>query len=266
MVQRKIIAIIMSFLIAFINIIPSSASENNIKNTVNINITEDNSVVKIAEYEYNKNKYLAIKNKEIGNINIKIIDKTTLQTSEEYLFEDESNDNELKGKLVDLKDNDEIYLRINKEDMNTYFIGALAPTVSIVASLIASISATVGVAIVVVAAKEVTKVLIDKFKDKNPFIIYRTGSGSYTNLTPRQKDTGGLSYTTVKPEKTYTATTVQAINATGKLVAVKDGATHVSVKPVNMSKMTEWINSRENAEARPHEYTKILRKLSVKVR
>jgi hypothetical protein len=33
-----------------------------------------------------------------------------------------------------------------------------------------------------------------------------------------------------------------------------------------MKKMGEWINSRDNAEKKPHRYTKILRALSVRVK
>lgn len=106
-----------------------------------------------------------------------------------------------------------------------------------------------------------------RFKKKKPKIIYRTGSGNGTNLTPRDRDTGGLSYSTKVPsERPYTATTMEAINTTGELIAVKDGKIHVSVKPVKSSKMSEWVGTRDNANNNPHKYTKILQGLSVKVK
>ena len=37
-------------------------------------------------------------------------------------------------------------------------------------------------------------------------------------------------------------TTIEALNATGVVYAVKDGATHVSVRPV-CGTMEEWINA-----------------------
>ena len=94
----------------------------------------------------------------------------------------------------------------------------------------------------------------------NKIIIYRWGSATNKNLTPREKDVTGLSFSTVPPPTgKYCMTTMDAINSTGKLVAIKDGATHVSVLPVDMTKMEGWISSRENAEVNPHELTKILK-------
>ncbi|WP_249651005.1 hypothetical protein, partial [Lysinibacillus sp. D4A3_S15] len=50
------------------------------------------------------------------------------------------------------------------------------------------------VTVVVVAKDQVKPELIERLKDKNPTIIYRSGSGNGTSLTPRPQDTGGLSY------------------------------------------------------------------------
>ena len=124
------------------------------------------------------------------------------------------------------------------------------------------------ISLTVVSANDIAKALEIKFKRKNPRIIYRTGSGNGTNLTPRPWiDSGGLSYKIVKPLfGPYTATTMEAINATGKLVAIRDSLTHVSVRSVNLSKMQEWQNSRANANTNPHEYTRLLQALSVKVK
>lgn len=37
-------------------------------------------------------------------------------------------------------------------------------------------------------------------------------------------------------------TTIEAVNATGVVYAVKDGATHVSIRPVG-AKVDDWINA-----------------------
>ena len=98
--------------------------------------------------------------------------------------------------------------------------------------------------------------------------IYRTGNGNGTNLTPRPvKDNEGLSYSLVKPAKgLYTMTTMEAVNATGVLFAFEDAPGHVSVNPIDASKMPEWQASRENANVAPHPYTKILQSISTKVK
>ena len=103
---------------------------------------------------------------------------------------------------------------------------------------------------------------------RHPTIIYRLGSGTYTNLTPRPQDTTGLSYSLTPPPlgTSFTVTTIEAINATGVLRAIKDGPNHVSVVPVNISEMPSWIDPRPTAESSPHPYTQILRNISVRLR
>ena len=103
---------------------------------------------------------------------------------------------------------------------------------------------------------------------KNLTPIYRLGSGNGTNLTPRTpQDITGLSYTTMKPTTgPYTATTMEAVNSSGLLVAVRDRGYHVSVFPVDMSTMPSWQASREHANEYPHPYTLYLQSISVKVR
>ncbi|MBQ7714537.1 MAG: RHS repeat-associated core domain-containing protein [Clostridia bacterium] len=72
--------------------------------------------------------------------------------------------------------------------------------------------------------------------------IYRYGGANPSNLTPREKDKmTGLSFSTI-PRPGAAVTTIEAINATQIVYAVRDGATHVSVKPVG-STMDEWINA-----------------------
>jgi RHS repeat-associated protein len=136
-----------------------------------------------------------------------------------------------------------------------------------VAALVEWAIAASAITLVIVESAKVTSTLIDKFKKKNPTVIYRGGNGNGTNLTPRTTDVGGLSYYRKQPASgEYTATTLEAVKATGKLTAVIDNVNHVSVRPVNMSKLQEWMNTRPSANSHPHSYTKILQALSVKVR
>ncbi len=102
--------------------------------------------------------------------------------------------------------------------------------------------------------------------DQSPTHIYRFGSGTATNLTPREKDRdSGLSYTLKPPpEGHYTVTTMQAVNSTGVLVAYEDKPGHVSVMPKDPSKMDEWIASRPTAETNPHPLTLTLQAISTK--
>jgi RHS repeat-associated protein len=95
--------------------------------------------------------------------------------------------------------------------------------------------------------------------------IYRLGSGTNTNLTPREKDTTGLSYTLIKPESgKYTETSIEAVNGTGVLQAVNDHGDHVSITPTDPSKMQPWIDSRPTAETDPHPLTTTLKGISEK--
>ena len=97
-----------------------------------------------------------------------------------------------------------------------------------------------------------------KIKDPKSRTIYRKGSGNGTNLTPRIVDVNGLSYQLSVPVvRPYTFTTMEAVNATGILLALKDGPDHVSIVPLNRAKMQEWINSRPNALSSPHPFTQV---------
>ena len=104
-----------------------------------------------------------------------------------------------------------------------------------------------------------------KKKQKPPTFIYRKGTGTNTNLTPRKVDIEGLSYQLTMPigEK-YTFTSLETVNSTGVLRAIIDGANHVSVYPTVRATMAAWINSRENAETNPHPYTMLLKSISLK--
>ena len=51
---------------------------------------------------------------------------------------------------------------------------------------------------------------------------------------------------------------MEAVNATGYLIAVHDGPHHVSVMSADISKMQEWIDSRPTALSNPHKFTLVL--------
>ena len=122
-------------------------------------------------------------------------------------------------------------------------------------------------------AKEKEKariIALEQVTTKRPkqTVIYRGGSGNATNLTPRPRDIDdGLSYElSVTPDiaDKYTMTTMEAVNATGVLEAVIDRPNHVSVRPVNLLEMMEWINSRPTAKENPYYLTKILASISIR--
>jgi len=94
-------------------------------------------------------------------------------------------------------------------------------------------------------------------------LIYRWGSHTNTNLTPKEKDTDGLSFSLLPPQnEKAVATTIGAINSTGVLVAVQDGPLHVSVRPTNRLELFDWIISRPGAEVSPHPYTILLKEIT----
>ena len=116
------------------------------------------------------------------------------------------------------------------------------------------------------AVKEKDKevpIAIEKTGSLDSTPIYRWGSDSYYNLTPRATDYFGLSFTTVKPTgKNYVETTMQAVNSTGVLVAIQDSATHVSVRPTIPGLMVDWMNSKETANENPHFLTVVLKSIT----
>ena len=90
-------------------------------------------------------------------------------------------------------------------------------------------------------AKDKSSAIIVK-KKSAPTVIYRYGGTNPGNLTPKKKDAStGLSFPTIS-RPGAAVTTMEALNATGIVYAVKDGATHVSVRPVSGS-MQDWINA-----------------------
>lgn len=80
--------------------------------------------------------------------------------------------------------------------------------------------------------------------------VYRGGSGTPTNLTPRLKDTGGLSgNVNPMPGKNQVIDTSKL----DQLCAVCDNPKtgHVSIKPKDMSQMQSWIDSRGSGTTHP---------------
>ncbi len=107
-------------------------------------------------------------------------------------------------------------------------------------------------------------ITLEEVDDEDDTIIYRKGSSTMQNLTPREKDINGLSYVLVEPiGQSYTKTAIEQVNATGVLVAEIDGPNHVSVYPVNPSELDIWISTRPTANQNPYYLTVILRSISI---
>ena len=90
--------------------------------------------------------------------------------------------------------------------------------------------------------KEEEKTVTESSSSSTP--IYRYGGTNPGNLIPSKNDvsTGtGLSFSTI-PKPGATMTTIEVVNATGVLRAVRDGATHVSVYPVGTT-IAGWRNA-----------------------
>ena len=74
--------------------------------------------------------------------------------------------------------------------------------------------------------------------------IYRYGGTNPGNLIPSKNDvlTGtGMSFSTI-PKPGAAMTTIESVNATGVLIAIQDGPTHVSVYPVGTT-IAGWRNA-----------------------
>ncbi|MGG1895570.1 RHS repeat-associated core domain-containing protein [Brevibacillus formosus] len=99
-------------------------------------------------------------------------------------------------------------------------------------------------------------------------LIFRDGSGTNTNLTPRPVDTTGLSYFLAPGSTKYTFTSIDAVNATGVLKAVIDNPAtgHVSIFATNPAHHKAWIASRPDAESNPYYLTSVLKSISIKGR
>jgi len=91
--------------------------------------------------------------------------------------------------------------------------------------------------------------------------VYRSGSGTDANMTPRPgKDTtSGLSTSLEKPTKgKYQIIDIAKLEGTG-LEAINDHGSHVSIRPKDdpdFIKLREWADSRESSTT--HKYTQAL--------
>ncbi len=116
----------------------------------------------------------------------------------------------------------------------------------------------------------------DEYGRNKNTLIYRKGNYTNMNLTPRPgKDTEGyhrgLSFSLTPPlGGNYLVTTMETVNRTEVLVAVKDGYNHVSVRPRKQYELEEWANTRkmleDNPEATNHIYTYLMKAITVPVR
>lgn len=136
---------------------------------------------------------------------------------------------------------------------------ALADVVTAAVLTVAKI-ATLATGLVVVEDIISKKSSLNSSK-KESTVIYRSGSSTNHNLTPRIADWNGLSFTTIQPTGKYTITTVEAVNSTGILVARQDikNPTHYLVVPRSELMLHEWQLSRETANEHPHFYTVTLK-------
>ncbi len=82
---------------------------------------------------------------------------------------------------------------------------------------------------------------------KKQTIIYRYGGSNPGNLTPKSKDMfTGLSFSLTPPPPGVPAvvTTIEALNATGMVIAFQDKPNHVCVIPApHMGTLQEWIET-----------------------
>jgi len=167
-------------------------------------------------------------------------------------------------------DNAEGYMEFIDRDLNATYATALAGSIAGAGSISGELRGNLAEsrdANLENARSEAAALTLANTGNNRTTFIYRKGSGNATNLTPRERDTTGLSFSLTPPTDTsFTVTTMELINATGVLVAIKDGRDHVSVRPVDMAQMPVWIASRPNALNDPHEYTQILQNITFKVR
>jgi len=109
-----------------------------------------------------------------------------------------------------------------------------------------------------------TVMIKEKAKTKKPdfegqTVIYRKGACTNHNLTPRPKDTDGLTFIPEKPiDGKYTMTTVELVNSTMILTAFNDKPGHYAIKPtigIESEEIAKWQFTRETANENPHFYT-----------
>lgn len=147
---------------------------------------------------------------------------------------------------------------VNLSDHEGTFFGLAIAAGLLIKIVVAAVVAVVTTAIVVAAVKQfVAPASIPKQQDREnvkdatassqePTVVYCYGGTNPGNLTPKEKDKyTGLSFRTTPPPVGVPAamTTIEGLNATGKLIAIKDGANHVSVIPSPiMGTLQNWID------------------------
>ena len=92
---------------------------------------------------------------------------------------------------------------------------------------------------------------IDKTEKRNnePTRIYRYVGTNPGNLSPKEKDLKDkrrLSFSTTAKYPSA-VTTIEELNATGKVFAIQDGPTHVSVFPIDGA-MEDWVSIGSGSE------------------
>lgn len=154
--------------------------------------------------------------------------------------------------------------------------------VAIVVAAVAAVEAVVIVAAPAVVAAQVANIIAsrtystteEKAKDTakelqkqrpNDTIIFRYGSDTYYNLTPRISDTTGLSCNTLPASSgSMCMTTMQLVNQTGVLKSYLDGVTHVSIRPT-AGDLNAWALTKETAYTNPHTYTVALKAIMIRI-
>lgn len=125
--------------------------------------------------------------------------------------------------------------------------------------------AAVAAAILIFATQD-TSTSTTTYNYNGQTLIFRDGSGTSTNLTPRPVDTTGLSYFLAPGSTKYTFTSLDAVNSTGVLKAVIDNPAtgYASVFATNPAHHKAWIASRPDAESNPYYLTIVLKSISIK--
>jgi len=115
-------------------------------------------------------------------------------------------------------------------------------------------------------------------EDKITYIYRYTDKFDYQSLTPepagikkqtlsgkstiKKEDDKALSFSTISGKGWRT--TIEKVNSSGTLIAIRDNEKHVSIKPnpiieSKLGTMTDWLTSFTNANSSPHLYSTILR-------
>ncbi len=104
-----------------------------------------------------------------------------------------------------------------------------------------------------------------KTPPKNQTFIFRNGSKTNVNLTPRVVDTKGLSMFLKPSSKQFAMTTLEAVNATGVMRAKIDNKItgHVSIRAIDPYEHQLWMASREDAKNNPYYLTLILKSILI---